>query len=66
MIVALAMTVLMLLSMASVVYAFFARDIGSKITLYSTYDFIGPRQPAILFFIDYLAIMDLNIEGSAL
>lgn len=43
------------------VYASFVRDIGSKITLHLTYDFIDPRQPAILFFIDYLTIVGLYV-----
>jgi hypothetical protein len=43
------------------VYAFFARDVGSKLILYYTYSYWNFDTPVISFFIDYVSIMGVYI-----
>ena len=43
------------------VYAFFARDVGSKLILYYTYSYWNFDESAIFFFTDYVSIMGVYI-----
>lgn len=43
------------------VYAFFARDVGSKLILYYTYSYWNFDESAVFFFTDYISIMGLCI-----
>lgn len=43
------------------VYAFFERDVGSKLTLYYTYSYWNFNESAMVFFTDYLSIMGVYI-----
>lgn len=43
------------------VYAFFERDIGSKLILYYTYSYWNFDEPVISFFMDYVSIMGVYI-----
>ena len=43
------------------VYAFFARDVGSKLILYYTYSYWNFDESAVFFFTDYVSIMGLCI-----
>lgn len=42
-------------------YAFFERDVGSKLILYYTYSYWNFNESAMVFFTDYLSIMGLCI-----
>jgi hypothetical protein len=43
------------------VYAFFARDVGSKLILYYTYSYWNFDESAMFFFMDYVSIMGVYI-----
>lgn len=43
------------------VYAFFARDVGSKLILYYTYSYWNFDESAMFFFTDYVSIMGVYI-----
>jgi len=43
------------------VYAFFARDVGSKLILYYTYSYWNLDESAVFFFTDYVSIMGVYI-----